>query len=134
MASFASSRANRIPIQFLQLYYEVNYLGVFFHSPRSVTEREKGHWMSLGFFRGRKSSAGAECHENWRTVSTRPLGDEFFRVRPNLGIMMDRINGNRDNQAFRYVIIAQLVISRCHAIVSIRSTEFEESSNDVLHH
>ena len=118
-------------MQLLELRCADNHLSGFFLSPRSITDRQKCHGMSLGFFRRRKSSKSARCNENRRTMSTRPLGDEFFKIRPNIGIMMNWINGNRDNQDFRYAIIAQLVIRRCHTIESNRSTRFGGNFNNL---
>ena len=124
MASFVSSSANRIPIQFLRPQQRCQQSSFALScSPRSIAKRKIGHRMSFGFFSWQKPVLNTRWHESRASMLRRPLWNEFLRIRPNSRIVVDRIHGNGDNWTLRYSIASQLIISRCHPVVSVRCAD-----------
>ena len=131
MANFASSKANRIPIQALQLTYEENRLSDFFAHRGPSPNGRKAIGCRLAFSDAENLAKRLDGIGVDGTASKRPFGDEFLGIRPNLWVMMNRVDRNRDSHSFRYVIIPQLIISRRHAVESIRSKVLTEDINEV---
>lgn len=120
MANFASRRAKRMPTQFLRQTF-----GLRSEPQRCLTEvhrrkEEKPSDVGLIFQLEKICRRKNVLNQSSSKQASSPFWKELFRLQPNLRIMMNRINRNGDDRSFRYLIIAQLIISRCDTIESER--------------